>query len=375
MGHAYTPGLKVARSSVVKKERILPLKGNILVNEGDIVDFDKIVAKTELPGNITAINIANRLNVLPSELHEFMMKKEGDPITKDETIALSKGFFGLFKSFIKSPIDGSVESISTVTGQVMLREHPIPVQVKAYIKGKVTKIFPTEGVEVETPASFIQGIFGIGGETNGELILGVEKPSDILDENDIKPEFKDKIIIGGALVTSAALKKAIAIGARGVITGGFDDKDLREFLGYELGVAITGSENLGITLILTEGFGTINMADKTFNLLKSRQGFIAAINGATQIRAGVIRPEIIIPLEKLEEGKAVDIQAAGILKIGTPIRIIREPNFGHIAKVISLPVELVTLESETKVRIVEVELFESGEKLFLPRANIEIIED
>ncbi|MCK4666237.1 hypothetical protein KAU33_05785, partial [Candidatus Dependentiae bacterium] len=129
MAHAYTPGLKVTKSIMVRKERILPLKGNILVAEGDNVDFEAIVAKTELPGNITALNVANRLNILPAELQETMLKKEGDSIKKEETIAFSKSFFGLFKTEIKSPIDGSVESISSITGQVMLRAVPIPVQV------------------------------------------------------------------------------------------------------------------------------------------------------------------------------------------------------------------------------------------------------
>ena len=72
-------------------------------------------------------------------------------------------------------------------------------------------------------------------------------------------------------------------------------KTSRNFFGYDLGVAITGSEEIGITLVITEGFGKIPMAQRTFELLKSRTGAKTSINGATQIRAGVVRPEIIIP--------------------------------------------------------------------------------
>ena len=36
------------------------------------------------------------------------------------------------------------------------------------------------------------------------------------------------------------------------------------------------------------------MGDRTFNLLKSHDSKFVSINGATQIRAGVIRPEIVI---------------------------------------------------------------------------------
>jgi hypothetical protein len=62
------------------------------------------------------------------------------------------------------------------------------------------------------------------------------------------------------------------------------------------------------------------------------------------------------------------------LEIGTPVRIIREPHFGTIGKVVALPVELAKIETEAKVRVLEVEL-DNKQKVTLPRANVEIIEE
>jgi len=62
------------------------------------------------------------------------------------------------------------------------------------------------------------------------------------------------------------------------------------------------------------------------------------------------------------------------LEIGTTIRVIRQPNFGQIGKVTALPEELAPVESETMARILEAEL-ESGEKVMIPRANVEVIEE
>ena len=64
-----------------------------------------------------------------------------------------------------------------------------------------------------------------------------------------------------------------------------------------MGVAITGTEKLNTALIVTEGYGSIPMSEATFSLLKENDGKAASINGATQIRAGVIRPEIVIPID------------------------------------------------------------------------------
>ena len=110
-----------------------------------------------------------------------------------------------------------------------------------------------------------------------------------------------------------------------MVVGGFDDPDLRRLLGKDLGVAITGHEDIATTLILTEGFGEIGMAHGTFDLLKSRVGRKASINGATQIRAGVIRPEIIVPIEgaKLPAGDGAAAESTG-LEIGSMIRVIRD---------------------------------------------------
>lgn len=374
MAHAYTPGLRVAERTMLRKERRLPLPGEVLVKEGDAVSADQVVAKTDLPGNVQPINVANLLSIEPADIKEFMLKKEGDEIEKGEPLARSGGLFGLFKNTYKSPVAGTVESVSQVTGQVLIREAPIPVEVKAYIDGTVTEVFPKEGVAVETTASFIQGIFGLGGEAYGELAMASSGPDEVLTESEINEGVRGKVLVGGSLIELPALRKAIKLRAKGVVVGGFSDQDVKEILGYDLGVAITGHEELGTTLVITEGFGKIRMAQRTFELLKSLGGKKASINGATQIRAGVIRPEVVIPLEKTTAKKEAEKkkESEGMV-IGSQIRIIRQPYFGMLATVTDLPAALQKLPTEAKVRVVEVEL-ENGEKVILPRANVELIE-
>jgi hypothetical protein len=58
---------------------------------------------------------------------------------------------------------------------------------------------------------------------------------------------------------------------------------------------------------------------------------------------------------------------------GMTVRVIAEPYFGAIGTIVSLPAELQEVESESSVRILEVEL-EDGRKAVVPRANVEIIE-
>jgi hypothetical protein len=375
MSQAYSAGLTVTENIVLKKERILPLKGNVLVSVGAKVKANDLVAETSLPGNVLPMNIANKLGITPAQVMQYIKIKPGDIIVKGQILAEDNGFFGLgfFKSSVRSPIDGEVESISQHTGQCMLREPRIPVQVRAFIDGIVKEVRPEEGVVIENKSAYIQGIFGICGETTGIIKVLVDNPSQNLTPDMITPDCKDLLVVGGSLTPIETIKKAREIGVRGIITGGVDDEDIKELLGYDIGVAITGHENMGITILVTEGFGPIKMADKTFALLKKFEGNFASMHGKTQIRAGVIRPEVIIPLEFDEKELVYQKPGDSILAPGKHVRIIRQPGFGKIGEIVSLPEELHRVESETKVRTLVAKV--DGVEVTLPRANVELIEE
>ncbi|MCS6896669.1 MAG: hypothetical protein NZM29_01740, partial [Nitrospira sp.] len=278
------------------------------------------------------------------------------------------------KTEIRSPITGTVESVSTVTGQVLLREPPRVLDLLAYVNGVVVEMRPQQGVTVECVCSLVQGIFGIGGEAYGEIVMAVEAPDRPLTPDRLAADMKGKVVVGGSFLSAETMAKAKEIGVAGLVVGGIHDQDLRALLGYDLGVAITGSEQVGFTLILTEGFGAIPMAAKTFTVLAAHTGEMASISGATQIRAGVIRPEIIIPLK---EKRDIENQAAGParegIQLGDLVRVIRDPLFGRIGRVSALPTALRKIPTESEVRVLEVR-FDDGSTVVVPRANIEVIE-
>lgn len=371
MGDAYTPGLTVTGRTLVRKLRRLPLPGTVLVDVDQLVRADDVVARTELPGKVSLINFANVLGLMPDELEGALKVKEGDKIARKQVLAEHRSFFGLSRAQVESPIDGTLESVSRITGQAVLREAPQPVEVRAYVDGTVVEVIPHEGVVVETRAALIQGIFGLAGEQQAPLLMLADRPGDRLDAADIDAGCAGKVVVGGGRLTLAGMRKALEVGAAGVVCGGFAYQDVRELLGFDVGVAITGTEALGTTLVVTEGFGDIAMAGATFELLRRMNGRIASINGATQIRAGVIRPEVVIPIEETAGEEAE--QGPSGLEIGAPVRCIRAPYFGRIGKVTDLPVELREMPSETMVRVLEVQL-DGGERAILPRANVEVIE-
>jgi len=218
-------------------------------------------------------------------------------------MAQSKGLFGrYFRSEFKSPVAGVVEFITPKTGHVGVRQSPTPVTKDAYIRGTVAKVIPEEGVVVACEGALVQG--SLAWAANGRARSSSRPPAG-------RPAHRNRADSGacrqdrGGRIHRLRRRppESRRSGHRRIVCGGVVDRDLMDYLakalnqpGFDIGVAITGHEPIPFTLV-SRSFGTISMAHRTFSLLRSLEGKVAAINGATQIRAGVIRPEIIVSLE------------------------------------------------------------------------------
>lgn len=367
---AYTPTLLVAAETTIRRERRLPLPGEVHAKVGERVAAEQVVASTALPGRVSAVNVARELNLPPAEIERWMIKHPGDEVEYNEPLADYKSFFGFFRSRALSPASGTLEAVSAVTGQALIRGPSLPVELKAYVSGTVVEVHAQEAVTVECTCALVQGILGVGGEAYGEIVMA-GAPNARLDPAALTAEHQGKIVVGGASLDWAGLERAREVGVSALVVGAMKAADLDRLLGAPLGVAITGHESLGITVVLTEGFGEIPMAGETYELLRSHAGEPASLNGATQIRAGVLRPEVIVPLRE-KTGRATPA-ASGRLDLGSRVRVVREPYFGLLGSVTALPPEPRTIPTEATVRVLQARL-DDGREVTVPRANVELIE-
>jgi len=280
----------------LKKIRRLPIPGEVYVKKNDKVLSNTLIAKgTVRNPEIIEIRIDQKLDVDSDEVKNYLLKKVGDLVNKDEVIAIRRTFFGRSTKICRSPITGIIESYTDRSSRMLIRGTPIPVEVKAHIPGKVTDVIPLEGASIECKASILHGVFGVGGETQGPLVV-VCNNDEFLTEDKITNDHKGKILVAGSGLTLEILKKALSKEVAGIIVGGVDEEDLSHFIGHEIGLGITGSENSKITIILTEGFGVNPIKEMTYNFLSNYAGKLACIDGTTQIRSRMLKPEIIIPL-------------------------------------------------------------------------------
>lgn len=242
-------------------------------------------------------------------------------------------------------------------------------KVRATLSGVVTGVSAQFGVDLAGEVALVQGVFGIGRETFGHLVV---LPFELREPSSLSLE--EESLDGGIVVFSGSLRPDVLKdlerrGARGAIAGSADGRDLMEYVGSYVNPASTGKEHVGIVLMLTEGFGSAPMQRKTFELLGRLAGKQVVLSGATQMRAGVMRPELLadpLPREITEsENTVVDLAPE------LTVRITRGRHLGKIGIIKVIPREPQIIATGAIVPVLEIELA-GGERQLVPRSNVEI---
>ncbi|MGI6679936.1 MAG: hypothetical protein ACOX3T_00335 [Bdellovibrionota bacterium] len=397
---SFTPSLIIKENVEIKRARELPLSGKILVGLGDYISNDTVIGKTELVGELMLLRVSKELGLEAQDIKNSYLVKVNDAVKVNDILVRKKGLFNFFNSEYKSKYKGTIEFISKETGTIGIRLEPKNFLLLSYIAGKVDACNDEKSVVIKTNASIIQGAFGIGGERVGSLekissLEDLEKKTLIGDKQLKGKALKGKIVFSDITPDIKFINGIISLGAVGLIVPSIFSKTLKEFLGYDIGVAVTGNENIPISIIITEGLGNIKFNYKASDILNKNIGRDVSINGTTQIRAGAIRPEIII-FETLKEigdklnkdklnkklnnkiddkfdntdASKEEIYAKG-LRVGSKVRILKAPYFGLFGTIVEMPIKEIVFESGIVARGVIV-LLNNGSKVVVPKANVEV---
>lgn len=361
------PTLELKPYTTIRKKRELPVEGIVHVKENAMVNAAQCIASAKLPGSLYISRVSDELGLSHSELSQVTLVEEGQSVNEGALLAKKVGLFGLFSSEVRAPKGGIIEFVSEASGHIGIRGEPKSLELLAHIPGKVVSVIPKRGVEIEFSGAFLQGVFGVGGEKVGTLLTLDISSGEIVRPDHIPEDCGGRILCGGCAPTIEALKKASANGAVGFVTGSLTDHVLNTYLGYELSVAVTGNEKLSMSVIATEGFGIVSIGERFLEILKKYSGREASLSGATQVRAGAVRPEVCIAHTDVIAPSSVNE-----LEIGSRVRIVRYPYFGELGTVTGLPVDVQLVESGAKVRVAEIET-SGGKRAVVPRTNIEVL--
>jgi uncharacterized protein (TIGR01319 family) len=258
-----------------------PVRGIVTkIDKGGLVILREIQDYT---GEPVTVNVAEQLSIKPKKMSGYLKFREGDFIESGRSIVedVKRSLF------VRSPETGTVKEINTEKGTVTIQYDLNPVTLKAFVGGTVSNIEENVAAEITGTGATLHGAVGFGGENVGNILV-YDKPKSL------KGSDAGKVIVTSEPVDEAFLKLAAELRVAGVVAPSINSGDWVRFCGREMGVAVTGDEPVPFTLILTEGFGRTPMNDTYREFLKDKEGKIASLSGKTQIRAGVIRPKVIV---------------------------------------------------------------------------------
>lgn len=261
--------------------------------------------------------------------------------------------------------------------------------ILAGIRGRVVEITRRGGVIIETRAAIIQGTIGAGNQVAGILTFwnssyGFQpsSPRSVNTPPRVTPSLPTSpptiLVVPGPL-NFAMLHLAMNMGVAGIVASSISSRDLEGFLGTNL-IALINSmdselayESLPpLTVLLTEGLGTVAMPPRTINLLTRYQGSMALLSGMTFIRQSIY-PELIIslPLQEIQQNWR-PVQPDPTLIVGSRVRICGGSYEGAIGQIIYLYNYRQSFASGVRARAARVRLTD-GTTLILPLFLLERI--
>ncbi|MGQ9522639.1 MAG: hypothetical protein ACUVTV_07990 [Anaerolineae bacterium] len=351
----YLPQSVISPLTIVRKERRLPGRGDILVREGDRVEPVQVIGRAMVPSEFRIVNLAQMLGVPRRAVRRYLKVKIGQEVRQGDVLAARGGFV---RRVCRAPMTGTVTGIGG--GRLIIEAPPQVVEVRAGYPGVVKRVLREKGVVViQVAGALIQCAWGNQQEGFGVLRLLTDSREKPLRVRMIDASCRGTVLIGGILADEDVLSQAIEMQVRGVIVGGIAPELLEK------------AAQAPFPILATEGPGNVPMSLRCFQLLSTYNGREAVLDGRFAGGRSALRPEIIVPLPAEPGTGPLELSDAP-LKVGDTVRITRFPYAGRIGTVVAF-VHAGRTTAGSSLPVVKVKVPEEESPLTVPVFNLEVI--
>jgi hypothetical protein len=340
--------------AVVRRERLLPRSGEILVRRGQPVTPVQVIGRTTQAPRFTVLYGSRLLGIDAAEMNGHLQVQEGDTVEQGDVLLTRARRFGR-RMLVRSPVDGTIAFIGI--GRVVIQEPTVPYELRALIEAEVAQVVPGFGVVLETVGAHIQALWDSGRDGTGKLCMLAEQPEDRLEVEQIDSSHRGAILVAGSIAHQAVLEAAQNNGVRGLILGSLPLALLQLAAGQSYPV------------LVTDGIGAHQMATPVFDLLGQsieRKATLFARNPGRPYN----RPEIVIPLPA--SAHAEELNEPGALQPGHSVRVTHPPYLGTVGRVVRTYELARSSDIGTRAPGADIAL-PDGQVAFVPYTNLDRI--
>jgi hypothetical protein len=337
----------------VRRERLLPIPGRVVVRKGQQVSPKDVMAEANLAPEHIVLDLVRGLGVSPEEADTLITRRAGEEVGEGDVIA---GPVGISRRVVRAPGPGKI--VVAGDGQVLLEVDSKPGELLAGLSGVVVELISERGVVIETVGAWIQAVWGNGHIDYGLLNVRLDSPDDLLTKERLDINLRGSVILGGYCQDEEVLTSAEDLPVRGMILSSIDS------------ALIPTALQVNYPILVIEGFGQIPMNPLAFQLLTTSERREVALNGEPWDKFTHSRPEIVITLPA--EGSPPLPPETDFLTPGQQVRVAAPPYKGEIGTILAVRSGLTNLSNGLRVQAAQVSL-ERGDQVVLPLTNLEII--
>jgi len=235
-------------------------------------------------------DVAKEMNISEEDGANSIIVKANQKVVPGQIIAQQQWKDDQF--LLKYAASNMFGTIKKIDGhKVWIKSREISRKLYAYLKGEVVESDDYWSVKIKAKAYVLSGSYGIAGEKFGRIVTFDKKE---LTPEDLNLDYQKSILVVNGKVVEGTLEKAEKLNIPAIIASGCDLGTIRRYVGENFIPGITGGEEVKTGIILMNTFSSEAPIGEEFDIFKKYENNYISINGTTHIRAGAIRPEILI---------------------------------------------------------------------------------
>lgn len=289
----------------------IQLLGHVAINvkRGDKVRVGDPLYKREYKKILESYTVQKELGVAPTEAYKYLVRLDGEYVTKGEILAERLANGGLVVKKIYATTDGLLSFDRLNKGYIDILSEFENEEVSSNLSGTVIDFDHQRHISIRSKAFAMDTISSWNGEDiDGSLVM-VKTGDSVYTVNDLEESYNEKIVFAGRFAYPDLIAQIIKRGAKGVVVWSMNYKDY---------------ESVKNHAVVMGGFGQIPFDYTISHAISSMNGSHVMISDSSIVIADAG--------QYLLHDNFTTIKAH--LKVNDHVKVIDNDNFGLVGKIV-----------------------------------------